>query len=175
MPKLIIISGPMGSGKSTTAKLLAQQLTEPNYYLQMDNLKWSLHGLNEDLKKTYQLVYEISYSIIDTCLKNNVSVIVEKVVNAEEFKHLISIGDKYEVEVLPVLLKIELQNTIQRVTQRRQKDSLDTTLDYLDKVNKSFTVTQKLFNLDPRQLIIDSYSATTSEIVAEIINNLKTN
>lgn len=80
-PFLIFIEGPMGSGKTTTSKLLNQKLTD-TARVAMPDIKRLIPNYKEN-KNTLVVLRDVMNAMVDTYLKHNVSVIVELVTKSD--------------------------------------------------------------------------------------------
>lgn len=81
IPFLILIDGPMGSGKTTTSKLLNQKLPD-TARVALPDIKRLVPNFRED-PETLRTIREVMFVMIDTYLENGVSVIVEQITKSE--------------------------------------------------------------------------------------------
>lgn len=117
-PKLIIINGRVGSGKSTLAINLSKKLPEKNFYLEIDKLKGMFAHYHDDKSANLQIIYDIAAGIIERCLKNNLTVIVDKAMEGSEVEPYEQIAAHYQVKTLKVYLDLDFDTQIQRINKR---------------------------------------------------------
>jgi predicted kinase len=87
-PILILIDGPMGSGKSTLSKILQRKINSA--LLSMDVIKKFLNDFQNAEKSSKRFAkYEITSMISQSYLKKGISVIIEQ-----------SLGDKKSINLL---------------------------------------------------------------------------
>ena len=82
-PNLIIIDGPIGSGKSTVANLLHEKMKR-TAIIRLDRIKHLLSDYN-DSSEILQLAADVGEAMTKEYIKNNINVIVEKAFTREEF------------------------------------------------------------------------------------------
>jgi predicted kinase len=80
---VILIDGPMGSGKSTTAKLLHERLPR-SVLLGMDRIKWFLSGFDRSPEDN-AMTAEVVLAMYRTYLSHGVSAIVDQGFMRAEF------------------------------------------------------------------------------------------
>lgn len=81
IPFLILIDGPMGSGKTTTSKLLNQKLPD-TARVALPDIKRLVPNFRE-YPETLRIIREVMFVMIDKYLENGVSVIVEQITKSE--------------------------------------------------------------------------------------------
>lgn len=81
-PFLVIIDGPMGSGKTTIAQIMHKKLKH-TAMISLDRLKRIVSGYKLDSKFHLSLSSKIGKAMTKEYLKNNVGVIVEKAFTRE--------------------------------------------------------------------------------------------
>ena len=82
-PKIIIIDGPIGSGKSTVANLLHKKMKK-TIIIRLDRIK-HLFSDYEGSPENQQLSADIGKAMVKECVRKNINVIVEKAFTREEF------------------------------------------------------------------------------------------
>lgn len=95
-PFLIFIEGPMGSGKTTTSKLLNQRLPD-TARVAMPDIKRLVPNYKEN-KNTLVVLRDVMNAMVDTYLKHNVSVIVELVTKADGVEILKDTAKKHDAQ-----------------------------------------------------------------------------
>ncbi len=173
-PYLILIDGPMGSGKTTTTKLLNQKL--PNTArVALPDIKRLVPNYKED-KKTLKIVREVMEAMIDKYLKHNVSVIVEQVSKSEGIDVLRNLASIHNADFYAYRLTAPKSIRLKRVHERT-KDMMGVSKLSQSKVNKlaKYFEPNHQFYLDNKVNTvetIDSSKMNTDEITESIINKL---
>jgi predicted kinase len=175
MPKLIIINGSMGSGKSTISKLLSQKLSDINYNLKLDDLVWNFSNSSDQSIDMTKAIFSIANSITEKCLLMGVSVIVEKVMNIEQLKEFVLIGERFNIKPFQIILSLPLETAIERVKLRRKQDGKICDAEYLNRVKQSHVCTEQLINLYTNQCIIPVEIYTPEQICIKILEEIKLN
>lgn len=116
---LILIDGPMGSGKTTTSKLLNQKLPECAR-IALPDVKRLVPNFKEN-EKTLALIREIMRVMIEKYLENGVSVIVEQITNANGFESLKQIAKKYGTDFYGFRLTAPKDIRLNRVYARTKE------------------------------------------------------
>jgi len=173
MPKLIIINGSMGSGKSTVAKLLSQKLSGINYNLKLDDLVWNFSNSSDQNIDITKAIFSIAHSITEKCLSLGVSVIVEKVMNIEQLKEFVLIGERFNIKPFQIILSLPLETAIERVKLRRKQDGKLCDDEYLNRVKQSHLCTIELINLHKNQYVIPVQKYTPDQICKKILERIK--
>ena len=118
-PFLILIDGPMGSGKTTTSKLLNQKLPD-TARVALPDIKRLIPNYREN-EKTLAVVREVMKSVIDTYLEHGVSVIVEQITKAEGAQILKDIAEKHGAEFHAYRLTAPRDIRLKRVHERTRE------------------------------------------------------
>lgn len=114
---LILIDGPIGSGKSTVAKLLHLKLKR-TALLSLDRIKWLVSDYRP-VHKDLQLASNIGKVMAKEYLRNNISVIVEKAFTRKEFlDEFARIGKNKKVKLFIYQIQAPLSVAIKRVAKR---------------------------------------------------------
>lgn len=119
VPFLILIDGPMGSGKTTTSKLLNQKLPD-TARVALPDIKRLVPNFKED-KQTLMIIREVMQVMIDTYLKHGVSVIVEQITKAEGVEILKSIAEKHGAKFYAYRLTAPKDSRLKRVHERTKE------------------------------------------------------
>lgn len=118
-PFLILVDGPMGSGKTTTTKTLSQKLPDAAR-VALPDIKRLVPNYKEN-EKTLTVVREVMRAMIDTYLESDVSVIVEQITRAEGVALLRSIADKHGAAFYAYRLTAPKDIRLQRVHERTRE------------------------------------------------------
>lgn len=85
LPKLILIDGPMGSGKTTVSQLLQKRMEGLVALLSLDRFKRLVSNHKPDSKIHLSLASDVGAAMTNQYLKQKVDVIVEKAFTRDEF------------------------------------------------------------------------------------------
>ncbi len=118
-PFLILVDGPMGSGKTTTSKLLNQKLPDIAR-VAMPDIKRLVPNYREN-EKTLFVVKDVMKSMIDTYLTHGVSVVVEQVSNKENIEDLEKIAKKHGAHFHAYRLTAPKEKRLKRVHERTKE------------------------------------------------------
>lgn len=118
-PFLIFIDGPMGSGKTTTTKLLNQKLPD-TARIAMPDIKRFIPNYKEN-KDTLVVLREVMVAMIDKYLEHGVSVIVELVTKNEGVEILKRIADKHSARFYAYRLTADRDIRFDRVNKRTKE------------------------------------------------------
>ncbi len=118
-PFLIFIDGPMGSGKTTTTKLLNQRLPD-TARVAMPDIKRLVPNYKEN-KNTLVILRDVMGAMIDTYLQHKVSVIVELVTGAEGIEILKKIAEKHGAQFFGFRLNAHKDSREKRVHERTKE------------------------------------------------------
>lgn len=175
-PFLIFIDGPMGSGKTTTTKLLNAHLPD-TARVAFPDIKRLIPNYKEN-QKTIPIIKEVMLAMIGTYLKHGVSVIVEQVTKVEGIQQLQACADQHGASCF--LFRMQAPKTVrwQRVVERTREmmnvaEMPDTKLKELEAYFEPNHVFYEA-NPSPTSIAIDSH-LNDPEKVIEIINTLVSN
>lgn len=169
-PKLIIIDGPMGAGKSTVAKLLHKKL-KYSALISLDRIKHIISGVKVDDLEHLQLASEIGATITKEYLKRDRNVIVEKAFTQDKylkkFLKLINYNTKktfiYQIEA-PLHIRIERIKNRPFPDEIKRKPSLK-------KIKKNYYRYNNFKYKGAKTF--DSYELSTKQIVNKILKDIK--
>ena len=116
-PFLIVIDGPMGSGKTTLAKELHKKISSTSL-ISLDLLKHFVSEYKLDSKKHLDMASKIGRAMTKEYLKNNINVIVEKAFTREEFLKEFIKGFKNKSRLFIYQLHSPLNLRIKRIKER---------------------------------------------------------
>lgn len=115
-PFLILIDGPMGSGKTTVTKLLNQKLPD-TARIALPDIKRLIPNYTEN-QNTSMITREVMKAMIDKYLEYGVSVIVEQIMKAEGVEVLKSVAEKHGAKFYVYRLTASKEDRLKRVHGR---------------------------------------------------------
>lgn len=118
-PFLILVDGPMGSGKTTTTKLLNQKLPD-TARIALPDIKRLVPNYKEN-EKTLRVIREVMRAMIDTYLEHGVSVVVEQINKAEGIEILKNIAEKHGAKFYAYRLAAPEDSRLRRVHERTKE------------------------------------------------------
>ncbi|MBI2044578.1 AAA family ATPase [Candidatus Pacearchaeota archaeon] len=121
---LILIDGPIGSGKSTTAKMLQMELYKKkrlSALISLDSLKRIVYGYKIDNKAYVELASNIGIAMAKEYLKRNMNVIVEKAFTREEFVNSFIKPLRKMTKILIYQLEAPFGLRVKRINKRELK------------------------------------------------------
>ena len=163
--KLIIINGPFGAGKSTTAYKLHEAMPL-SLLIEIDVHRRFISQYKKHKRESYNFVMKLAISQIETSLRNNHDVIVERsFTNKRKLEEIISIGKKYKAEIYEFILWAPKDTIMDRVIGRGlDPESLLTK----EMCRKTWHKLKEFKEERPNATIIDSSSSTPREILKKI-------
>lgn len=122
MPKLIMIRGPAGTGKSAVSKILQKKLGNKTALIEMDKLYYDV--LQNDTN--HKMVLECAVKMADVFLKKEYNVILEGVFTVpfdkkkEKLEHdkLFKLAKKHKTKLNIFFLDVSLDKAIERAAKR---------------------------------------------------------
>ncbi len=118
-PFLILVDGPMGSGKTTTTKLLSEKLPDAAR-VALPDIKRLVPNYREN-EQTLTVIREVMRVMIDTYLKFGVSVIVEQITRAEGVALLRKIAEQHGATFSAYRLTAPKAVRLKRVHERTRE------------------------------------------------------
>ncbi|MDE1940583.1 MAG: AAA family ATPase [Patescibacteria group bacterium] len=115
-PFLILVDGPMGSGKTTTTKLLNQMLPD-TARVALPDIKRLVPNYKEN-EKTLMVIREVMKAMIDKYLEFGVSVIVEQITKVDGVQALREIATKRDANFYAYRLTAPKDDRLKRVHER---------------------------------------------------------
>ncbi len=173
-PFLILIDGPMGSGKTTTSKLLNQKLPD-TARIALPDIKRLVPNYKEN-EKTLTVIREVMKTMIDTYLKHGVSVVVEQITKAEGVDALKSIAETHGAKFYAYRLTAPKELRLKRVHERTKEmmgvtelpqSKIEELAGYFEP-NDKFYLDNPISAADP----IDTQELSTGQVVETIIGKL---
>ncbi len=119
-PKLIILNGPLGSGKTTLArKYIDSHAMTLN--VEVDDIKRSMGDYRSNNKLAQQLAREVCFSMIQTHLKSGKDVIFPHgITNSELFERIDIIVDATGSRLIETLIDPSFEEVLKRYIERGQ-------------------------------------------------------
>ncbi|MEK7549307.1 MAG: AAA family ATPase [Patescibacteria group bacterium] len=123
MPKLVIIRGYSGTGKTTVSKKLAKK-----YRWELINYDAFFFGINQyekKLKNDYKICFETIKDCIKLCIKNKRDIILEGALapinkyDVYNTKEIVKLAKKSKYSVIRILLVGDEQVNYQRMRKRK--------------------------------------------------------
>lgn len=171
---LIVIDGPMGSGKTTTVQLLKSKLGGAAF-LSRSEIKKFISNFDEEFHN--KVVQNVTTVMVDEFLKNGVSVVVEWAMRSERVEAFQEIAKIYNAHCFVYELHAPKDTLLKRVEERTgvllNKEELPA--ENKENVQKNFEKNYS-FRIDHKYqsaTVIDSGTLNTEEIVTRILNDLK--
>lgn len=166
MPKLILIRGPAGTGKSTVSKLLQKKLGEKTALIEMDHLYYTV--LQNDVN--HKMVLDAVISMADVFLKNNYNIIFEgvftvpfnKQTNKLEHDQIFKLAKKYNIDLKIIFLDVSLETAIERDKMRYGSKKLRK--DYVSKLHAKTRARRH-----EREIVVNTENLTPLQIANRII------
>ena len=168
MPKLILIDGPMGAGKSTVSKLLSQKYGFR--HLDIDQLKTSFKQWPAGYvyKHHLPIVNEYAKQIVTANLPLT-DIVVDKSlgkITAAEFE---DIARKLDYKTYKIMLWLKLDDSLSRSATRSKNPNLEINQDYLDMVKGSWNKALDYKNSDSKLVIIDTTNISPDETILAVL------
>ena len=171
---LIFIDGPMGSGKTTTTKLLNQKLPD-TARIAMPDIKRLVPNYKEN-PKTLVVLKDVMGAMIDTYLEHGVSVIVELVTKTDGIEMLKRIAEKHNAKFYGYRLFAHEDKRQTRVHERTKEmmnvtdlpqTKIEELTDYITK-NNQFYVDNPISSIES----IDTTEINPEQVVEIILDKL---
>lgn len=169
MVRLILIDGPMGSGKTTVSKMLQKNIKSKTALISLDRLKAIVSDYKLDSKEHLNLASNSGAAIANVYLKDGIDTIVEKAFTREEFIKQFLRNIKIKCKKFIYQLEAPLEIRITRVKKRPlplgvKKRSPKSKVVRNDSHYKEFKYT--------KAIVFDSSKLTPRQIVNRIVNDI---
>jgi thymidylate kinase len=171
---LIVIDGPMGSGKTTTARLLNSKL-EGTARLERSEIKRFISNFDEEHHN--KVVQNVATVMVDEFLKNGVSVVVEWAMRSERVEAFQEIAKKYNARCFVYELDAPKDMLLKRVEERTRilLDKKELPAENKENVQRNFEKNYS-FRIDHKYqgaIVIDSSKLDSEKIADRILMDLK--
>jgi len=162
---MIVIHGPMGSGKTTLADLLHDEIADTAHF-GVDHIKWLV---SKNAPSHTQVAKNMIPLMAEGYLKQGINVIVEQAFTAEEIKSLELIAQQFNALFLVYSLDTDRETLNKRIverTQKREKPEVP-----IDHINKSYDEYKE--SLYKGGVSFDSGKVSIREMADKILVDLK--
>lgn len=163
---MVVIHGPMGSGKTTLADLLHDEIADTAHF-GADHVKWLVSDFRNVPSHT-QIAKNMVPVMAEGYLKQGINLIIEQAFTAEEIKSLESIAQKYDAKFHVYGLDAHKEILNERIVERTQKSGKPEIS--MDHINKSYEeYRQKRFE---EGVFFDSSKVSNREMADKILKDL---
>jgi len=166
----------MGSGKTTTSKLLNQKLPD-TARVALPDIKRLVPNFRED-SKTLNTIREVMRAMIETYLKNDVSVVVEQITKADGAHLLKEITERNGATFHGYRLTAPKEIRWNRVLERTKcmMEVSELPQSKIDELAGYFEPNHQFYIDNPIEIseTVNTDEFNTDEVISHIINNLTT-
>ncbi len=171
---LILIDGPMGSGKTTTSKLVNEWLPD-TARIALPDVKRLVPNFREN-DKTLAIVRDVMWVMIEKYLEHGISVIVEQITSTDGILPLIQVAVAHGAEFHAFRLTAQKEVRLQRVYERTKEMMKVSELPEakIAEMNGYFEPNDQFYieNPIPEAIVIDSEKLSSEECADLIIAKL---
>lgn len=122
MPKLIIINGPCGIGKSTAARNLHEAMPL-SYLVDVDAISRNISHYRDYKEERWELREAVAFAIVDAVLSVGRNAIVEKMIFSEDVLDTYTkIGKKHGADVFEIILWASKDFVMERAKDRGYRE-----------------------------------------------------
>jgi predicted kinase len=164
---LLIIDGPMGSGKTTVSTLLHKKLKR-TAHIGLDRIKW----LISDFKKVTadnDIVRNIILAMTKEYLRQGINVIVEQGMTKERIENLTKIAKKYDARLLGYQLDAPKEVLFNRIAERQKLNKKTTVSKARIERNYQFHLQNKYTGL----VLLDTEKLNAQQIANRILKDIR--
>jgi len=167
--KLVIINGPPGVGKSTLAKKIHKTLPL-SFLLEIDEQRRNISQYRELSKESRDISYNISRSIVETCLDSGLDVIIDKAMSdVDVVDGFIKIAKKYKATVYEFVLNGSKELIMKRAEERGYRDGGLLTP---EKVEKFWGDTQEYLKKKSGVIEINTQNLNKEEVFQSVFGRI---
>ncbi len=162
---LLILDGPTGAGKTTTAEIIHKEFPG-TALIGMDRIKWSVSGFKRD-DRNNEKINVIVLEMSNAFLRQGYSLIVEQGFRegwAEQYQRL---GEKLKVKTITVQLQAPREVLLQRIAKRNRKPH-PTGIPRVPQSRVLRNIRKQLNKSPIESVIIDSSSRSSEHLAKEI-------
>lgn len=172
LPILIVIDGPMGTGKSTVASMLQKKLDRKTALISLDKLKRIVSDYKLDSKEHLELAAKAGAAMANLYLKENINVIVEKAFTKKEFLESFIKRIKTKSRKLIYQIEAPIEITFPRIKEREKLKEKGIPRNKLkEKVMRNYSHYKE--GKYDKAKVFDSSKLTPRKIVNQVIKNIK--
>ena len=163
---MVIIHGPMGSGKTTLADLLHDEIANTAHF-GADHIKWLVSGFKNVPSHT-QIAKNMVPLMADGYLKQGINLVLEQAFTASEINSLEGIAQKYGAQFYVYGLNSDKEALRARIAERTQR--LGKPEVSLEHINKSYDEYQQDTYKDG--VLFDTQETSIRDIADRILKDL---
>lgn len=169
---IILLHGPMGSGKTTTSTSLHQQIC-PSARIALPDIRRIVSGDNH---KNGNLAREVMLRMADSYLSENVPVIVETVCKEDSVKNYKALAEKHRCELYAFLISADEEIRFERVCERTKQmmgaDILPS--EKVEELQRYFEENDTFYQQESSELctILNTDNKTRSQVVDLILTRV---
>jgi tRNA uridine 5-carbamoylmethylation protein Kti12 len=158
IPKLILIKGPAGVGKTTICKHLSKKL-KTFQYLDLEKFKEKFKHLERAERKVK--AHELYYPQIKKLIKQEKDILLQESFLKDLKKELKIEFKTHKYEIISIFLKASLKETKKRNLNRKQKTATE---EYVEKSYSYLSIPEK------KDIIIDVENISVKKTIVLIMN-----
>ena len=163
---LIVIDGPMGSGKTTVAKLLHEKLKR-TAHLGLDRVKWFISDFKR-VPADNEIVRDVIAAMAKEYLKHGINVIIEQGMRSDSIKALKKAAERQGATCFIYQLDAPKELLLKRINQRPRlagKPKISNT-----RIERNYKAhTEHKYN---GAVVMDSVKFTAKQIASQILKDL---
>lgn len=157
----ILLNGPMGAGKSTTANLLKKKL-ERTAVIQIEDIRCLVTGSEDNT-----LAWKIIYRMCDEYFKNGVSVLLEQSVASKDIVNkFLRLAKRQKCKISFYHFEVPKTELLKRIKQRRKAGNVSKSL-----ISSNHKKHEQINYAHAR--IMDTSKMKPPQVVKLILNGLK--
>ncbi|MCH7828471.1 ATP-binding protein [Patescibacteria group bacterium] len=163
--RFILLNGPIGSGKSTTANLLQSKLKR-TAILSVEDIRQLISDFKHN-REDHLLTWKIIHSMCDEYFKNGISVLLEQsYCSKDNVNQFLRLAKKHKCSIGFYHLQAPRSILLERIKQRK-KDHKTSKAKIISNIKKHEETTY------PDAIVIDTSEMKPVEVAKLILNDLK--